>query len=43
MSNIDFTTVPIHIKEVLFIKVKNLTKEDKVGIFRVSEAFHLNI
>ena len=40
---IDFTTVPIHIKEVLFIKVKNLTKEDKVEIFRVSEAFHLSI
>ena len=30
---IDFTTVPIHIKEVLFIKVKNLTKEDKVEEF----------
>lgn len=40
---IDFTTVPIHIKEVLFIKIKNCTKEDKIEIFRISQAFHLNV
>lgn len=40
---IDFTTVPIHIKEVLFIKIKNCTKEDKIEIFRISQAFNLNV
>lgn len=40
---IDFTTVPIHIKEVLFIKIKNCSKEDKIEIFRISQAFHLNV
>ena len=40
---IDFTTVPIHIKEVLFIKIKHCSKEDKIEIFRIAQAFQLNV
>lgn len=40
---IDFTTVPIHSKEILYIKIKNCTKEDKVEIFRVAQAFQVTI
>lgn len=40
---IDFTTVPIHIKEILFIKIKNCSKEDKIEIFRIAQAFQLSV
>lgn len=40
---IDFTTVPIHAKEILFIKIKHCSKEDKIEIFRIAQAFHLSV
>lgn len=40
---IDFTTVPIHIKELLFLKIKSCSKEDKIEIFRIAQAFHLHV
>ncbi|SET41030.1 acetolactate synthase small subunit [[Clostridium] polysaccharolyticum] len=40
---IDFTTVPIHIKELLFIKIKHCSKEDKIEIFRIAQAFELSV
>lgn len=40
---IDFTTVPIHIKEVLFIKIKSCSKDDKIEIFRIAQAFNLSV
>lgn len=40
---IDFTTVPIHNKELLFVKIKHCSKEDKIEIFRLAQAFQLKV
>jgi acetolactate synthase-1/3 small subunit len=40
---IDFTNVPTHMKEILFIKIKNCTKEDKDEIFQITNVFHASI
>ncbi|SFR72833.1 acetolactate synthase small subunit [Anaeromicropila populeti] len=39
----DFTETPIHVKEILFIKIKNCSKEDKIEIFRIAQAFKLGV
>lgn len=39
----DFTNVPIHMREVLFIKLSGCTKQDKDEVFRIVEAFGLKI
>lgn len=39
---IDFTDVAIHLKEIMFIKVKNCTAQDMAEIFRMAQVFHLN-
>ena len=36
---IDLTNVPIHMKEVLFAKIKQITSEEKAEVFRIAETF----
>lgn len=39
----DFSEVPIHKKELLFIKVSSCSEKDKAEIFRIAQAFSLEI
>ncbi|MEE3480509.1 MAG: acetolactate synthase small subunit [Lachnospiraceae bacterium] len=36
---IDLTNVPIHMKEVLFAKIKQIGSEEKAEVFRIAETF----
>ena len=36
---IDFTDTPIHMKEILFVKVKGCTKSDREEVFRIAQVF----
>ena len=36
---IDFTDVFVRMKEILYIKVFNCSKEDKVELFQIAETF----
>lgn len=36
---IDFTTVPIHMKELLFVKVTGCSKADKAELFQIASVF----
>ncbi len=40
---IDFTDIPIHKKELLFIKVNSCSEKDKEEIFRIAQTFGLTI
>lgn len=40
---VDFTDIPIHKKEILFIKISSCTEKDKEEIFRIVNAFDLKI
>ncbi len=40
---LDFTNTSTHMKEILFIKIKNCTKEDKTEIFQIADVFKLSI
>lgn len=40
---IDFSEVPIHKKELLYIKVSSCSEKDKAEIFRISQAFSLEV
>lgn len=40
---VDFTNISIHKKELLFIKVKNCSNEDKTDLFHIAEVFGLKI
>ncbi len=40
---IDISEVPIHKKELLFIKVSSCTEKDKAEIFRIAQAFELEV
>ncbi|MCX4268681.1 MAG: acetolactate synthase small subunit [Lachnospiraceae bacterium] len=40
---IDFTDIPIHLKELMFIKVNHCTERDKQEIFRISEVFKVKV
>ena len=37
----DLTDVPIHMKELMFAKVKKLSNTDKAEVFRIAETFHV--
>ena len=39
----DFTEIPINMKEILFIKVNSCSEKDKEEIFRVAQVFDLKI
>lgn len=40
---VDFTNIPIHMKEILFIKVNKCTQTDKEEIFRIAQVFGIKI
>ena len=40
---IDLTDMPIHMKEILFAKVKNNTKEKKAELFQIAQVFHVEV
>lgn len=40
---IDFTNIPTHMKEILFVKIKNCTIEDKNVIFQIASVFNASI
>ncbi len=40
---VDFTDVPIHMKEILFVKVTSCKEKDKEELFRVAKVFDLRI
>ncbi|HHV12802.1 MAG TPA: acetolactate synthase small subunit [Clostridiales bacterium] len=40
---VDYTDIPIYIREVLFIKVFHCNEADKVELFRIAEVFGLTI
>ncbi|MCD8332954.1 MAG: acetolactate synthase small subunit [Clostridiales bacterium] len=39
----DLTDTPIHMKEVLFAKVKKCTDEDKAEVFRIADVFSVHV
>lgn len=39
----DLTNVPVHMKEILFVKVKNCTTEDKTELFQIAQVFHVDV
>jgi len=40
---VDFTDVAIHLKEIMFIKVKNCSIQDMTEIFRIAQVFDLKV
>ncbi|WMJ88767.1 acetolactate synthase small subunit [Anaerocolumna sp. MB42-C2] len=40
---LDFTNMSTHMKEILFIKIKNCSKEDKTEIFQIAEVFRVSV
>jgi len=40
---IDFTNVPIYRKELMFVKIKNCTKEDRNELFHIAQTFHVSV
>lgn len=40
---IDLTNIPSHMKELLFVKIKNCSKEDKAEIFQIATVFKASI
>lgn len=43
MKVIDYTDIPIHMKEILFIKINNCSESDKLEIFRIAHVFKVQI
>lgn len=39
----DFSEIPIHKKELLYIKISSCSEKDKAEIFRIAQAFSLEI
>ena len=39
----DFTDLPIHMKEILFAKVRECTVEDKAELFQIAQVFHVEV
>ena len=40
---IDLTDVPIHMKEVLFAKVKDISAEEKLEVFQIAQVFEVKV
>jgi len=40
---LDYTTIPIHMKELMFIKVNAPAEKDKTEVFRIAKVFGLKI
>ncbi len=39
----DFTDISTHMKEILFIKIRNCSKEDKIEIFQIADVFKVSV
>lgn len=40
---IDLTNVPIHMKEILFAKIKGCSVEEKAELFQIAQVFHVEV
>ena len=40
---VDLTDLPIHMKEVLFAKIKRITSEEKAEAFRIAETYDISV
>lgn len=40
---VDFTDIPIHMKEILFIKVNSLNAEEKEEVFRIAQIYGIAV
>jgi len=40
---IDYTDIPIHMKELLFVRVNHCKEADKMEVFRIAQVFHLKV
>lgn len=40
---IDLTNVPIHMKEILFAKVKDISAEEKLEVFQIAQVFEVKV
>ncbi len=40
---LDFTTIPTHMKEILFVKIKNCTKQEISEIFQIASVFKASV
>lgn len=40
---VDYTDIPIHMKELMFVKITSCAEKDKAEIFRIAEVFGVNV
>lgn len=40
---VDYTDIPIHKKEILFIRVNNCSEKDKTELFRIAKTFSISV
>lgn len=40
---VDYTNIPIHMKEILFVKINSCTEKDKAEVFRIAQVFGIKI
>lgn len=40
---VDYTDLPIHMKEILFIKINNCSDDDKTEVFRIAQIFSISV
>ena len=40
---IDYTDIPIHMKELMFVKITNCSDKDVSEIFRIAQVFHVDV
>lgn len=40
---IDLTNIPIHMREILYVRISNCSTEDKEEIFRIAKVFEMKI
>lgn len=40
---VDFTNTPIHMKEILFVKINSCSDNDKAEIFRIAQVFSIKV
>jgi acetolactate synthase-1/3 small subunit len=40
---IDYTDIPIHAKEIMFVKVMHCSEDDKTELFRFAQVFEIKI
>ena len=40
---VDYTDIPIHMKELMFVKITNCSDRDVAEIFRIAQVFHIDV